>query len=149
MITERMAFRARRQSSRAGAESELLHSRGLAMKDESSQGIVEGGVCPIPLRHDEQVVVGHGSGGRMTHELVQRLFYPALGNTDLLRGDDAAVLAAPSGGRIAVCTDSHIVSPLFFPGGDIGRPAVCGTVNDLAMVVASPAGLTSGFLLYG
>ncbi|HKZ55770.1 MAG TPA: hydrogenase expression/formation protein HypE [Anaerolineales bacterium] len=117
------------------------------MKDMSSQEIVEGVVCPVPLRHDEKVVMGHGSGGRMTHDLMARAFYPLLGNPDLLRGDDAAVLSMPPSGSLAVCTDSHIVSPLFFPGGDIGRLAVCGTVNDLAMVGARPAALTAGFIL--
>jgi hydrogenase expression/formation protein HypE len=93
------------------------------------------------------VVLGHGSGGRLTRSLIEKYFYPPLANPELLRGDDAAVLASPGAGRLALTTDSHIVSPLFFPGGDIGRLAVCGTVNDLAMVGAQPRWLTAGFIL--
>jgi hydrogenase expression/formation protein HypE len=108
---------------------------------------MQGPVCPVPLRHDEQIVLGHGSGGSMTHNLVRNLFYAAFDNAPLLAGDDSAVLEWPGEGRLALTTDSHIVSPLFFPGGDIGRLAVCGTVNDLAMVGARPLGLTAGFIL--
>jgi len=108
---------------------------------------MQGPVCPVPLRHDEQIVLGHGSGGSMTHNLVRNLFYAAFDNAPLLAGDDSALLDLPAGGRLALTTDSHIVAPLFFPGGDIGRLAVCGTVNDLAMVGARPLGLTAGFIL--
>jgi len=108
---------------------------------------MEGSVCPVPIDHHESVVIGHGSGGRMTQALIGRIFYPAFDNETLLRGDDSAVVEPPGPGRIAVTTDSHIVSPLFFPGGDIGRLAVCGTVNDLAMVGARPLWLTAGFIL--
>ena len=108
---------------------------------------MQGPVCPVPLAHTQQVVLGHGSGGRMTRALIEQYFYPPLANPDLLRGDDAAVLTSPGPGRFALTTDSHIVSPLFFPGGDIGRLAVCGTVNDLAMVGAQPRWLTAGFIL--
>jgi hydrogenase expression/formation protein HypE len=108
---------------------------------------MEGPVCPMPLPHDEHVVLGHGSGGKMTHDLIERLFYPAFSNQALLAGDDAAVLTPPGTGTMAVSTDSHIVAPLFFPGGDIGRLAVCGTVNDLSMVGARPLWLTAGFIL--
>jgi len=110
-------------------------------------GTMQGPVCPVPLRHDEQIVLGHGSGGSMTHNLVRNLFYAAFDNAPLLAGDDSALLDLPAGGRLALTTDSHIVAPLFFPGGDIGRLAVCGTVNDLAMVGARPLGLTAGFIL--
>jgi len=108
---------------------------------------MQGPVCPVPLRHAQQVVLGHGSGGRMTRTLIEQYFSPPLCNPHLLRGDDAAVLTAPGAGRFAFATDSHIVSPLFFPGGDIGRLAVCGTVNDLAMVGAQPRWLTASFIL--
>jgi hydrogenase expression/formation protein HypE len=83
----------------------------------------------------------------MTQDLISRIFYPPFENPTLLRGDDAAVIEETLSGRLAICTDSHIVSPLFFPGGDIGRLAVCGTVNDLAMVGAQPLYLTAGFIL--
>jgi hydrogenase expression/formation protein HypE len=110
--------------------------------------MMQGPVCPVPLRHDEQIVLGHGSGGSMTHNLVRDLFYAAFDNEPLLAGDDSATLEPPTGsGRLALTTDSHIVAPLIFPGGDIGRLAVCGTVNDLAMVGARPLGLTAGFIL--
>src|SRR5512138_3661874 len=111
----------------------------------------EGPVCPLPLNHTEQVMMGHGSGGRMTQELIQRVFYPHLNSAPLAEGNDFArlQLLAESGlqGTLAVSTDSHIVAPLFFPGGDIGRLAVCGTVNDVAMSGAEPLFLTAGFIL--
>ncbi len=93
-----------------------------------------GAVCPVPLQHEDQVVLGHGSGGKLTQKLIARYFYPPFENPFLLQGDDLAVMDWPEGGRLAFSTDSHIVSPLFFPGGDIGRLAVSGTVNDLLMV---------------
>jgi hydrogenase expression/formation protein HypE len=108
---------------------------------------MEGPVCPVPIGQHENVVIGHGSGGRMTESLIQGIFYPAFENQALERRDDSAVVEVPGPGKIAVTTDSHIVSPLFFPGGDIGRLAVCGTVNDLAMVGARPLWLTAGFIL--
>jgi hydrogenase expression/formation protein HypE len=116
------------------------------MNDKSEQVIIHGLVCPLPLAHDETIVLGHGSGGRMTHDLIASRFYPPFENDILLRGDDAAVVPS-SEGRLAISTDSHIVSPLFFPGGDIGRLAVCGTVNDLAMLGANPQWLTAGFII--
>ncbi len=113
---------------------------------------IEGLVCPVPLLHNRQVVLGHGSGGRMSYELISKLFLPPLDNPILRAGDDAGVVSLPSGDdphalRLAVSTDSHVVMPLFFPGGDIGRLAVCGTVNDVAMMGAEPMYLTAGFVL--
>jgi hydrogenase expression/formation protein HypE len=107
---------------------------------------LEAAVCPMPLRHDEKIVLGHGSGGRMSHELIGRLFQRPFDNPTLRAADDAGVVSVPPG-RLAVSTDSHVVWPLFFPGGDIGRLAVCGTVNDLAMMGATPLYLTVGFIL--
>jgi hydrogenase expression/formation protein HypE len=111
----------------------------------------EGPVCPVPLNHNEQIMMGHGSGGRMTQELIQRVFYPHLNSAPLAEGNDFArlKLLAEAGlqGSLAVSTDSHIVTPLFFPGGDIGKLAVCGTVNDVAMSGAEPLFLTAGFIL--
>ena len=86
----------------------------------------------MPLRHDEKIVLGHGSGGRMSHDLIGRLFQRPFDNPALRAANDAGVVAVPPG-RLAVSTDSHVVTPLFFPGGDIGRLAICGTVNDLAI----------------
>lgn len=108
---------------------------------------VEGPVCAIPMPHDKQIVMGHGSGGRMTHNLVARLFLPAFDNPVIRAGDDAGVVKLEACSRLAISTDSHVVSPLFFPGGDIGRLAVCGTVNDVAMMGAIPLHLTAGFIL--
>ncbi len=112
---------------------------------------IEGAVCPLPLTHKDQIVIGHGSGGRMTQDLIQKVFVPHLGNPVLAQNNDAARLALPESagmrGCLAVSTDSHIVSPLFFPGGDIGRLAVCGTVNDVSMLGAEPLYLTAGFIL--
>ena len=119
----------------------------MTMDDASEDISMQGPVCPRPLTRDEQVVLGHGSGGRMTQDLITNFFYPPFENPILLRGDDAAVVTLPERGRLALSTDSHIVSPLFFPGGDIGRLAICGTVNDLAMVGAHPLWLTAGFIL--
>ncbi|MDR3562343.1 MAG: hydrogenase expression/formation protein HypE, partial [Negativicutes bacterium] len=112
---------------------------------------MEGAVCPLPLPHKNQIVMGHGSGGRMTQELIQRIFMPHLTSAALQQGNDFGEVLLPAQsalrGRLAVSTDSHIVSPLFFPGGDIGRLAVCGTVNDVAMSGAVPLFLTAGFIL--
>ncbi len=107
--------------------------------------------CPMPLTHHDQITLGHGSGGKLTAELIEHVFYPILGNPTLLRGDDAAIPplrpALEEGDSLAVTTDAHIVRPLFFPGGDIGRLAICGTVNDLAMVGARPLWITASFIL--
>ena len=103
--------------------------------------------CPTPLVHRDQIVLGHGSGGRLTHDLVRRLFLSAFDNPALAQGDDSACLNLPTEGRLAVTTDGHIVSPLFFPGGDIGRLAVCGTVNDLAVMGAVPRWIAASFIL--
>lgn len=105
-----------------------------------------GPVCPLPLRHEEKVVLGHGSGGKMSHDLIARLFLPPFANPILAAANDAGIVPVGAG-RLAVSTDSHVVWPLFFPGGNIGRLAVCGTVNDLAMMGAVPQYLTAGFIL--
>jgi hydrogenase expression/formation protein HypE len=115
------------------------------MKDETPINI-EGPVCPVPLTHNEQIVLGHGSGGRMSHDLILKTFLSAFDNPILQTGDDAAPLEM-DGAELAISTDAHVVTPLFFPGGDIGRLAVCGTVNDVAMLGARPLYLTAGFIL--
>jgi hydrogenase expression/formation protein HypE len=103
--------------------------------------------CPAPIARREQIVMGHGSGGKLSHDLIARLFLPAFDNPALRAGDDAGAVWVNPCTRLAVSTDSHVVSPLFFPGGDIGRLAVCGTVNDVAMLGAAPLYLTAGFVL--
>ena len=106
----------------------------------------EGYTCPVPIRPTDTVVMGHGSGGTLSRDLLNRLFLPELGKAAPRALDDSAVVMI-DGQRFAITTDSHVVSPLFFPGGDIGRLAICGTVNDLAMVGAQPLTLTCGFVL--
>ena len=108
---------------------------------------LEGPVCPLPLSHQEKIVLGHGSGGKMMADLIKEKFYPPLANPALLAGNDAGVVDLGDGLQLAVSTDAHVVSPLFFPGGDIGKLAVCGSVNDVAMVGADPLYLSASFIL--
>jgi len=109
--------------------------------------VSSGFTCPVPLSHRTEITVGHGGGGRLTQELIERIFRPAFANPSLDAQHDGAQLRLPGGGRLAFTTDSHVVSPLFFPGGDIGSLAVNGTVNDLAMCGARPLWLSAGFIL--
>ena len=102
-------------------------------------------VCPLPLRETKRIVMGHGGGGILSEELIENLFLPAFGTAGG-PSRDSAVLSVP-GGRIALTTDSYVVNPLFFPGGNIGDLAVNGTINDLACSGAQPLGLTAGFIL--
>lgn len=90
------------------------------------------------------IQLSHGSGGRMMHQLIKDYFVPAF---DLESLHDSAVIDNLPQGRLAVTTDSYVISPYFFPGGDIGTLAVCGTVNDLSMAGAKPLYLTSGFII--
>lgn len=102
-------------------------------------------VCPLPLRETKRIVMGHGGGGILSEELIENLFLPAFGSAGR-PSRDSAVLHA-HGGRIALTTDSYVVNPLFFPGGNIGDLAVNGTINDLACSGAQPIGLTAGFIV--
>ena len=95
----------------------------------------------------DRILLAHGSGGVMTHELIRDVFVRHFDHPALDAMGDAAVLPALPEGRLAMTTDSYVVQPLFFPGGDIGELAVCGTVNDLAVAGARPLYLTSGFIL--
>src|SRR5574340_1335494 len=90
------------------------------------------------------IQLSHGSGGRLMHQLIKDYFVPAFEMQSL---HDSAVIAGLPRGRLALTTDSYVISPYFFPGGDIGMLAVCGTVNDLAMAGAKPLYLTSGFFI--
>lgn len=114
---------------------------------QPSSGAATGFTCPVPLTHRTEITVGHGGGGRLTQDLIDRIFRPAFANPSLEAQHDGAQLRLPGGGRLAFTTDSHVVSPLFFPGGDIGALAVNGTVNDLAMCGARPLWLSAGFIL--
>jgi hydrogenase expression/formation protein HypE len=102
--------------------------------------------CPAPVSNTDRVQLGHGSGGKMSAALIRDRFLPHFGNDVLAQLGDAATLELPHG-RIAVSTDTFVVSPLEFPGGNIGALAVHGTVNDLAMMGAEPRYLTAGFVL--
>lgn len=110
--------------------------------------ISEGPACPLPLPHQDTIILGHGSGGKLTHDLVKSVFAKWFTNPILDEGDDAArITLGPNDGYIVTSTDAHVVNPLFFPGGDIGRLAVCGTVNDVAMLGATPRYLTAAFII--
>ncbi len=102
--------------------------------------------CPLHLSHHKTVVMGHGSGGRLSAQLIHDLFLPAFDNPLLRKMDDQAVLDVGSA-RLAFSTDSFVVTPLFFPGGNIGELAVNGTVNDLAMSGARPLWLSAAFIM--
>lgn len=105
--------------------------------------------CPAPRTQHEHILLGHGSGGRMTADLIRNTFLPHLGNEILSALEDQATLTlGESGGqRLALTTDAFVVRPIFFPGGDIGRLAVHGTVNDLAVGGARPLFLAAAFIL--
>lgn len=112
--------------------------------------------CPLPRSRYAHVLLGHGGGGTLTAELIQQLFLPGYGNEILAALEDQAIVSLDGHGdcrnrnaapRIAFTTDSFVVRPLFFPGGDIGRLAVCGTVNDLAVGGAEPRFLSASFIL--
>jgi hydrogenase expression/formation protein HypE len=92
--------------------------------------------------------MGHGSGGKMTNDLIQQVFKKYFSSAALNAGNDFANIPLPAGrGRLSVSTDAHIVSPLFFPGGDIGKLSICGTVNDMSMSGALPLYITASFIL--
>ncbi len=102
--------------------------------------------CPVPLHHYPRILLAHGGGGRLMHELIDKLFVSTFQNTPLSRQHDAASFDVNTN-RLAFTTDSYVVHPLFFPGGDIGSLAVHGTVNDLAVSGARPLYLSAGFIL--
>ncbi len=109
--------------------------------------VKRGYVRPLDLKHG-CVDLTHGSGGRAMVQLIRELFAAHLGNEYLDQGNDGAALPAPSSGeRLVMATDSHVVSPLFFPGGDIGCLSVHGTINDVAVMGATPLYLSAGFIL--
>jgi hydrogenase expression/formation protein HypE len=107
---------------------------------------VKGPICPVPFLEGETVLLAHGGGGKLTQRLIEEVFLPAFSNPALSPLHDGARLSLPNG-RVAFTTDSYVVRPPFFPGGDIGSLAVHGTVNDLAMCGARPFALSVGFIL--
>ncbi len=120
------------------------------MAESSAPGAGGFATCPLPRLQYDHVLLGHGSGGRLTAELLGRLFLPAFTNEVLAALEDQASLTlpdAPAAPRLALTTDSFVVRPIFFPGGDIGKLAVHGTVNDLAVGGARPLWLAAAFIL--
>jgi hydrogenase expression/formation protein HypE len=105
----------------------------------------DGWTCPVPLRSSPTIVMGHGGGGQMSAELIEQLFVPAFGAAPSGLADSAVVELGAA--RLAFSTDTFVVRPLFFPGGSIGRLAVHGTINDLAMSGGRPVALSCGFVL--
>src|SRR6266403_1109007 len=109
--------------------------------------------CPLPKFQYDQILLGHGSGGQMSADLIRRLFMPAFDNPVLAAQEDQATVRRDTGHngvrgqRIAFTTDAFVVRPIFFPGGDIGKLAVHGTVNDLAVGGALPLYLSAAFIL--
>ena len=95
---------------------------------------------------EKKILLAHGAGGKLSHDLIEELFLPFLENKILGSLDDSAVIPTERS-RLAFTTDSYVVKPLFFPGGDIGRLSICGTVNDLAMVGSRPLGISTSFIL--
>jgi hydrogenase expression/formation protein HypE len=105
-----------------------------------------GPACPVPLAGYSHILMAHGGGGRLTQRLLEKVFYPAFKNPLLEARHDGAVFKI-DGAKLAMTTDSYVIHPLFFPGGDIGSLAINGTVNDLAMCGARPLYLSAGFIL--
>jgi hydrogenase expression/formation protein HypE len=101
--------------------------------------------CPLPLQY-EQIVMAHGGGGRLMQQLLDNLIQPIFNNNILSQKQDSAVISI-NGVKLAFTTDSYVVKPVFFPGGDIGKLAVCGTLNDLAMSGANPLYLTCSLII--
>lgn len=103
-------------------------------------------IRPLDIHHG-RIDMNHGAGGRASAQLIEELFLPALDNPFLRQGNDGATLPLPSAGRLVMSTDGHVVSPLFFPGGDLGALSVHGTLNDVAMMGATPLYLSASFIL--
>ncbi len=116
------------------------------MSDDAFDDPALGGSCPLPLTDYPSVQMAHGGGGKLSQELIEGLFLPSFDNPTLAMLHDGALVSA-GGARLAFTTDSYVVHPLFFPGGDIGSLAVHGTVNDLAMCGARPVALSCGLIL--
>ncbi|MEA2749514.1 MAG: hydrogenase expression/formation protein HypE [Myxococcales bacterium] len=114
--------------------------------DDDTAPSIQGFSCPVPITGTEEILLGHGSGGKLSARLIEEIIVPTLRNPVLEILDDQAFVAVPSE-RIAFTTDSFVVTPIFFPGGDIGELAVNGTVNDLAMGGATPLCLSLALIL--
>jgi len=117
-----------------------------AAGEETADASFVGAVCPIPITNYNEIVLAHGGGGKLSHQLMEKMVLPQFWNELLEPLHDGAIFSI-GGQRVAFSTDSYVVNPIFFPGGDIGKLAVHGTVNDLAMCGARPLYLSVGFIL--
>ncbi len=120
--------------------------KAIALMNHDRKPSLEQLACPAPLPAQDKVLLGHGSGGRLSTEMLQKVFLPSFRDTTLNTLNDQALIDV-DGVRLAFTTDSFVVKPLFFPGGDIGSLAVNGTINDLAMGGAEPLYLSVAFIL--
>ena len=111
-----------------------------------TNNIAQGLNCPLPIENHATVVLAHGGGGKLTHQLIEQVFKKHFSNPDLDLMHDGAMVEVNKG-RIAISTDSYVVSPIIFPGGNIGELAVNGTVNDIAMCGAQPKYLSASFII--
>ncbi len=127
---------------RTSGSASRISDSGLRTSDSALEQLS----CPVPMPAQDKVLLGHGSGGRLSAELLQKVFLPAFQNPFLNSLNDQALVGV-DGVRLAFTTDSFVVKPLFFPGGDIGSLAVNGTINDLAMGGAEPFYLSAAFIL--
>jgi hydrogenase expression/formation protein HypE len=116
------------------------------MSKKNFDAIAGGLACPIPISEYEKILLAHGGGGTLSRQLIQKMFFSQLDNPLLNTGHDGAIFNI-TGSRMAFSTDSYVVKPIFFPGGDIGELAVNGTVNDLAMCGAKPLYLSLSFII--
>lgn len=116
------------------------------MSDNPTFDIAAGLSCPLPISEYKNVLIAHGGGGKLTQQMIQKMFLSQFRNEFLEPLHDGAVIPF-GGGRLAFSTDSYVISPIFFPGGDIGELAVNGTVNDLAMCGAVPQYLSCAFII--
>ena len=116
------------------------------MEHPSAGDLATGPVCPIPISEYPAVLLAHGGGGKLSQHLVRKMFLPAFRNPLLEMLHDGAIVET-GGTRLAFSTDSYVISPIFFPGGDIGSLAVHGTVNDLAMCGSRPLWLSAAFII--
>ena len=114
------------------------------MKDATN--IEAGFSCPLPIAEYKRILLAHGGGGKLTHDLVQQMFAPKFKNKFLEPFHDGAVFSVEKS-RLAFTTDSYVINPIFFPGGDIGKLSICGTINDLAMCGARSLFLSSAFII--
>lgn len=116
------------------------------MNENEEKGSVDDLICPLPINLSSFITLAHGGGGKLTHQLIEKLFRPAFNNSELETQHDGAVIDIPAE-KLVFTTDSYVVRPLIFPGGNIGSLAINGTVNDLAMCGARPLYLTAAFIL--